>query len=251
MRIKVHSQRNIIKLVIEFDNTLLGYVPDSNIDNPSQNIYLRKPLNSKLNNPLIDLERLYPECLYQLKNQLNTLKFFNVFPTLSPNGQLWLEIIKELILLLRISAKDRRVLRKKAKEWVSEVNDMAPWTNEFLERKFGRKHHIQSQISDGRSDHSIEDVALEDKLLRSSDNINNENLIKGKYNPSSRQVKRGGILSGFQILVIVDIREEIIKDQVDAIPIPHCFKIFRDINNYWTAGFLFQAFQKAPSFLHF
>ncbi|MFX1256501.1 MAG: hypothetical protein ACFFAN_01475 [Promethearchaeota archaeon] len=194
------------------------------------------------------IKEKYPECFFQLKRQLKNLNFNEKYPILSPNGILWLKIIKKLIGLLRASAKEKGVLREKAQSWESEVKDMAPWTNKWLDERFGKKHTIKPQISDGHSDHFIDDITLEDKLLRSNEKLNVDNLIEEKYKKEKRQIKREGILSGFQILLIVDIRDEIKNNKVDAIRIPDCFKIFYE-ENYWTAVFLFQAFKDTPSVL--
>lgn len=159
---------------------------------------------------------------------------------------MWLRIIGKLFGLLRASAKDKGVLRERAQSWKSEEKDMSPWTNQWLEERFGKKHTIKPQISDGHSDHFIDNIALEDKLIRTNENLNNVNLIEEKYKKEKRQVKREGVMSGFQILLIVDIRTEVKEGKLDAIRIPKCFKIFYE-EGYWTAAFLFQVFTKTPS----
>lgn len=192
------------------------------------------------------IEEKYPDCYFQLKKQLDELNFRDICVTLSPSGELWLKIIGKLFGLLRASAKDKRVLRERAQSWKSEEKDMSPWTNQWLEERFGKKHTIKPQISDGHSDHFIDNIALEDKLIRTNENLNNVNLIEEKYKKEKRQVKREGVMSGFQILLIVDIRTEVKEGKLDAIRIPECFKIFYE-EGYWTAAFLFQVFTKTPS----
>ena len=190
------------------------------------------------------IENKYPELYSQLIKQLNNLNFRE----LSPSGELWLKIIGKLFGLLRISAKDKGILRDQAQGWKSEEKDMSPWTNQWLEEKFGKKHIIRPQISDGHSDHFIDDIALEDKLIRSVENLNNDSLIEQKYQKEKRQEKREGILTGFQILILVDVRDEIKEGKIDAKRIPECFKIFYE-EGFWTAVFLFQAFTGTPSYI--
>lgn len=192
------------------------------------------------------IEKKYPECFFHLKKQLDDLDFSTIYPVLSPNGELWLKIIGKLFGLLRVSAKDRGILREQAQSWESEEKDMSPWTNRWLDERFGKRHTIKAQISDGHSDHFIDDIALEDKLLRTNENLNNDNLIEEKYKKEKRQIKREGIIGGFQILIIVDIREEIKNSRLDVKKIAECFKIFYE-EGYWTAAFLFQAFNDTPS----
>ena len=221
------------------------------IDSPLYNIFNYKPdklltEENKSNKIYQKIEEKYPECYFQLKNQLDELNFRKICAKLSPSGELWLKIIRKLFGLLRASAKEKGVLRERAQSWESEEKDMSPWTNQWLEERFSKKHVIKPQISDGHSDHFIDNIALEDKLLRTSENLNNINLIEEKYKREKRQVKREGLLSGFQILLIVDIRIEVKENKIDAIRIPECFKIFHE-EGYWTAAFLFQIFTETPS----
>lgn len=188
----------------------------------------------------------FPNCYFELNKQLNELNFWNKNKELPPSGLLWLKIISKFFGLLRVSTKDKKIFREQAQSWNNEPKDMALWTNDWLEGKFGIKHNIQSRISDGHSDHFVDDIALEDKLLRTTEKLNNKEIIKEKYEKESRQVKREGILSGFQILIIGDIRNEIKDNSIVAKKVPECFKIFYE-DGYWTATFLFQAFTDSPS----
>ena len=242
----IENERSEIYQIIEekFPNQksdILAHITKK-LDSIEQKLYEKKIYRLK------KIEEKFPECFYQLKRQLKNLNFNKKYPELSPNGELWLKIIEKLIGLLRASAKEKRVLRERAQGWVDEVKDMSPWTNQWLEEKFGIKHAITPRISDGHSDHFIDDIALEDKLLRSSEKINNDNLIEEKYKKERRQIKREGILSGFQILLVVDIRDEIKNSEVDAMRVPDCFKIFHE-KNYWTVVFLFQIIKDTPSAL--
>jgi len=81
-----------------------------------------------------------------------------------------------------ISVTQKGFLRKKAQYWDDEVKDMSDWTNNLLESIFGSKHKIQSLISDGYSDYFIDDIPVEDKLLRTNENLKNENIMTLKYN---------------------------------------------------------------------
>ena len=71
-------------------------------------------------------------------------------------------------------------------------------------------------------------------------------IIEEKYEKEKRQIIREGILSGFQILIIADIRDEIKENKTLAKKVPECFKVFYE-GGYWTAAFLFQAFTDPPS----
>jgi len=192
------------------------------------------------------IEKKFPNCHFELNKQLNDLNFWKQYTELPPSGLLWLKIIQKLFGLLRASSKDRKIFREQAQNWKNEPNDMAPWTNDWLEEKFGVKHNIQSRISDGHSDHFINDVPLEDKLLRTNENLNDKDIIEEKYEKEKRQIIREGILSGFQILIIADIRYEIKDNKIVAKKVPECFKVFYE-DGYWTAAFLFQAFTNPPS----
>ena len=54
-------------------------------------------------------------------------------------------------------------------------------------------------------------------------------------------------MSGYGILNIVDVRENIKNNTINASPIPKVFKIFYE-NNCWIGVFIFQAFTKTPSY---
>ncbi len=192
------------------------------------------------------IEEKFPNCHFELNYQLNKLNFWTKYTELPPSGILWLKIIRKLFGLLRVSSKDGKIFREQAQNWKNEPNDMAPWTNKWLEEKFGVKHYIQSRISDGHSDHFIDDIALEDKLLRTNEDLNDTKIIEEKYEKEKRQIIREGILCGFQILIIADIRYEIKDNKIVAKRVPECFKIFYE-DGYWTAAFLFQAFTEPPS----
>jgi len=192
------------------------------------------------------IEKKFPNCHFELNKQLNKLNFWKKETELPPSGLLWLKIIGKFFGLLRVSSKVKKVFREQAQNWTNEPNDMALWTNNWLEGKFGVKHNIQSRISDGHSDHFIDDIALEDKLLRTNEKLNDKKIIEEKYEKEKRQIIREGILSGFQILIIADIRDEIKENKTLAKKVPECFKVFYE-GGYWTAAFLFQAFTDPPS----
>ena len=50
---------------------------------------------------------------------------------------------------------------------------------------------------------------MEDKLLRTNDNLNDKKIIEEKYEKEKKQIIGEGILSGFQIIIIANIRDEI------------------------------------------
>ncbi len=203
-------------------------------------------INEIMESIINKIEKKFPNCHFELSKQLNELNFWKKYKELPPSGLLWLQIIGKFFGLLRVSSKDRKIFREQAQNWTKEPNYMAPWTNDWLEKKFGVKHNIQSRISDGHSDHFIDDIALEDKLLRTNENLNDKKVIEEKYKKEKRQIIREGILSGFQILIIADIRDEIKDNKIVAKKVPECFKVFYE-EGYWTAAFLFQAFTETPS----
>ena len=105
-----------------------------------------------------------------------------------------------------------------------------------------------SLISDGHADHWVDNVPIEDKLLKSEKKIGNNNLIEELYPKYKKQLLREAGKSGYAILIIVDIREGIKKNTTILHPLKNCVMIFFE-NGIWTAVFLFQAFTKTPSAL--
>lgn len=212
----------------------------------------RRPKNEGIeiiNKPqkiLRKFNKKFPECFFELNKQLNNLNFWKKYSILSPNAELWLKIIKKYFGFLRSSFRNRNFFRKQAQNWEHEVKDMNPWTSNLLEQAFGIKHHSKSEISDGHSDNWVDDIPIEDKLLRTREKLNNENVIEEKYKKEKHQIFREEGLSGFGILTIADIRDEIKYDKLPAFHIQRCFKIIHE-NDFWIAVFLFQSFNKPPS----
>ena len=123
---------------------------------------------------------------------------------------------------------------------------MNHWMSKILRIYFHNRLRDGTLVSDGDSDHWIDDIPIEDKLLRTSEKLGTDTLIEEKYNKEKKQVFREAGKVSFGILEIADIREEIKNNKIPALPLKKCFKIEYE-NHTWIAVFLFQAFTKPPS----
>lgn len=123
---------------------------------------------------------------------------------------------------------------------------MSPWLSRILLHRFRTRLKDKSGVSGGNSDHWIDEIPIEDKLLKTEENLDNQNILEEKYNKHKDQIIREAGKSGFGILCIADIRKEIKNNIVVAFPLKKCFHIYYK-NNIWIAVFLFQAFTKTPS----
>jgi len=185
----------------------------------------------------------YDENVYDILLKKGFWKLFNPNST---DSITWLELISFFGKLLHISYDIEGFLRIPAQTWTDEVRDMQPWVSEELMRGFGSRLKDEALVSGGHSDHWIDGIPIEDKLLRTEEKLNNEKLIEEKYQKHKNQLLREAGKSGYGLLVIADIREEIKNNDIPAHPLKNCLKIFLE-NNIWIAVYLFQAFTSTPS----
>jgi len=193
-----------------------------------------------------DVDTKHPECDNKLNNQLKALNFWDLNAPLSKNADTWLEIIGKFFDILKVCYDHRVKFREPAQNWKDEKKDMNPWMSTILTFIFHNKHKDESLVSDGDADHWIEEIPVEDKLLKTEEKLDNENIIKEKYEKHKKQILREAGKCGYAIFVIADIRKEIKNNEIPARPLKKCFQIFYE-NNIWIAAFLFQAFTKPPS----
>jgi len=183
---------------------------------------------------------------FEIKNKLDYLGFFNIFNPNLENLNSWLECISFFGNLLKQSYRRKEIFRAPAQSWSNETKEMKPWANYLIELSFGGRYKEEAQISNGKVEHWIDNIPIEDKLIRSNENLNNENIIEEKYQKHKKQIIREGGNSGCIILILADIREEIKSNKYHAKIPKKCFNIFFE-NDMWIAVFLFQAFTKSPS----
>jgi len=186
----------------------------------------------------------FKECDFEINRQFRELKFFD--QELTPNSKIWLEIIDEFFILLHSCYDYPYNFRTPAQKWKSEPKDMSPWLSTVLLPRFRSRLKDKSGVSGGDSDHWIDEISIEDKLLKTEENLDQKNILEEKYNKHKDQVIREAGKSGFGILCIADIRRDIKNNSVAAFPLKKCFHIYYE-NNIWIAVFLFQAFTKTPS----
>ena len=91
--------------------------------------------------------------------------FWKLFNPNSTDSITWLELIGYFGKLLHISYDIEGLLRMPAQIWTHEVRDMQPWVSEELMRGFTSRLKDGVSVSGGHSDHWIDDIPIEDKLL--------------------------------------------------------------------------------------
>lgn len=185
---------------------------------------------------------------FEIKNKLDYLGFFDIFNPELKNLNSWLECISFFGNLLKQSYRRKEVFRASAQSWSNETKEMQPWFSFFIEFRFADRYNEEAQISDGKVEHWVDNIPIEDKLIRSNEKLNDENIIEEKYQKHKKQILREGGNSGCIILILADIREEIKSNKYHAKIPKKCFNIFFE-NDIWIAVFLFQAFTKTPSTL--
>ncbi|KKN21734.1 hypothetical protein LCGC14_0922350 [marine sediment metagenome] len=188
----------------------------------------------------------HPEYDNELNKQLKQLDFWNLNSPLSKNAETWLEIIGKYFDLLRIFYDRKELFREPAQNWRDERKNMNPWMSWILTLIFQNRHKDHTLVSDGDSDHWVDEIPIEDKLLRTREKLNKDNIIEEKYNMEKNQVLREAGKSGYVIFEIADIRDEIKTNELPALPLKKCFQIFYE-NDIWIAVFIFQAFTETPS----
>lgn len=186
----------------------------------------------------------FEELDFEINRKLRELKFFDM--SLTPNTKVWLEIIDEFFILLHNCYDYPYYFQTPAQKWKSEPQDMSPWVSEVLLHRFRARLKDKSGVSGGDSDHWIDEIPIEDKLLRTEENLNHKNILEEKYNKEKGQIFREAGKSGFAILCIADIRGEIKNNTTAAFPLKKCFHVYYE-NNIWVAVFLLQAFTGTPS----
>jgi hypothetical protein len=205
----------------------------------SENVVIEKNIN--------DFYRTLPPIHENLDENL-LLKLNNLGFRIRQNTskhKSWLKIIKECFSMLRHFYDFRESFRYSAKDWSDEKKDMNPFFASELKRRFGDGHVDNSRISDGDADHFVFSIPIEDKLIRTSENIHNRNPIIEKFEKHKKQFMREA-KEGFSVIFFADIRDEVIHGKIDAQPLQECFEIFNE-NSTWFVVFLFQAFQNSPS----
>ena len=226
----------------QFIESYLGLRPKPKLIRPKlQNNVNSSTLKKKSVN---EFRSDFKECDFEINSQLRDLKFFEM--SLSPNTQVWLEIINEFLTILHSCYDYPDYFRTPAQKWKSEPKDMSPWVSTVLLRKFKERLKDKSGVSGGDSDHWIDEIPIEDKLLKSEENLNHENILEEKYNKHKGQIFREAGKSGFGILCIADIRGKIKSNKIAAFPLKKCFQVFYE-NDIWVAVFLLQAFTETPS----
>ncbi len=213
-----------------------------------------KPLRPKLQSfvksstlkekPINEFSSDFKEYDFEINRQLRELKFFEM--SLTPNTQVWLEIIKEFFIILHSCYDYPYYFRTPAQKWKSEPKDMSPWVSIILLHRFGTRLKDKSGVSGGDSDHWIDEIPIEDKLLKTEENLDHKNILEEIYNKHKGQIFREAGKSGFGILCIADIRGKIKSNTIAAFPLKKCFYVYYE-NNIWVAVFLLQAFTGTPS----
>lgn len=123
---------------------------------------------------------------------------------------------------------------------------MNPWMGSKLENLFQDRHKDHASVAGGDSDHWIDEIPIEDKLLRSDENLKNDNIIEEKFNKHKKQILKEAGKSSFGVLVIADIRKEVKNESINPQSLKKCFQVFYE-NYIWIIAFILQAFTKTPS----
>ncbi len=188
----------------------------------------------------------YDELDIEINAILTDLSFWTINISNSGSMLLWIEIIKEFFNILHKCYDYEGFYRKKAQKWIYEKRDMNPWIGGVLKDHFQDKHKDHSSVAGGDADHWIEQIPIEDKLLRSNENLNNDTVIEDKYEKHKNQILKEAGRSSYGVLVIADIRKEIKNGSFIPLPLKKCFKVYYE-NDTWIIVFLLQAFIKTPS----
>lgn len=194
----------------------------------------------------LNLDMGYVEFNFELEKQFQEHNFRDKNIIESPSCQVWVEVIDYLIVLLHDSFTYASTLRKSAQNWKREDTHMSPRISLLLKIRFKERLKDKSEISNGHSDHWVDQIPIEDKLLRNSNNTNIQEIINKVYEENKKQIFREAGFCGFGVILVVDIRGDIKKNKIPASPITKCFRIFYE-KDFWTTVFIFQAFTKTPS----
>ena len=180
-----------------------------------------------------------------INNRLSSLNFWKI-NIQSENMLLWIELIEVFFKILHKCYDYKEFFRAKAQRWRDEEKDMNPWMGGVLKDYFQDRHKDHSSVAGGDADHWINQIPIEDKLLRSEENLDNVNLIDLKFEKHKNQILKEAGPSGYGVLIIADIRKEIKNGSIIPFPLMECFKIYYE-NKIWIIVFLIQAFTTTPS----
>ena len=229
------NKSEILNAKYQFIESYLGLRPKSH------EIKKISPLRTE---KLKEFKSGFDECDFEINRQFKELKFFEM--EITPNSKIWFEIIDEFFLLLHKCYDYPYYFRDPAQRWKIEPKDMSPWLSSVLLHRFRSRLKDKAGVSGGDSDHWIDEIPIEDKLLKTEEGLNQNNILEEKYKKHKDQVIREAGKSGFGVLCIADIRKEIKNNSIAAFPLTKCFHIYYE-NNIWIAVFLIQAFTRTPS----
>lgn len=181
-----------------------------------------------------------------INKRLSDLNFWTINETRSDNMLLWIEMIKTFFKIIHKCYDYNNFFRHKAQKWRDEVRDMNPWMGGVLKDYFQDKHKDHSSVAGGDADHWINQIPIEDKLLRSEENLDNDTIIDEKYEKHKNQILKEAGPSGYGFLVIADIRKEIKNGSIIPLPLKESIKIYYE-NKIWVIVILIQAFSTTPS----
>ncbi len=89
-------------------------------------------------------------------------------------------------------------------------------------------------------------LEVESKLIKKSTSFDFSKMVTQEIVAHESQVKREAGETGFGVLIIADVRKEIVDGAVDQSPLTKCIRIFES-NGYCIVVFIFQAFQGSPA----
>lgn len=198
--------------------------------------------------PLLDLiDTKYNLSTSSIKSKLKKLNFNIKTDKFSKEDiKDWFKILSFLGNALHISFDNPKYFRDIAKRWKDEVTDFQPWIQEKLMEKFGQNHVKNASVSGGHSDFKVFEIRIEVKLYKESDMKNVNGVKNDLWKKHKSQIIRESAHSGLGILLIADIRKEIINNEIDASQLGLCVDIEEDEGTF-IAIFIFQAFSKTPS----
>ncbi|KKM19952.1 hypothetical protein LCGC14_1650440, partial [marine sediment metagenome] len=118
---------------------------------------------------------------FEIRKKLDYLDFFTIYSPELKNLNSWLESISFFGNLLNLSYKRKEIFRASAQSWSNEIKDMQPWFNILIGIRFGDRYKEEAQISDGKVEHWVDNIPIEDKLIRSNEKLIDKKIIEEKY----------------------------------------------------------------------
>ncbi len=193
---------------------------------------------------LIDTE--YDSTTDSIKSQLNKLGFKTKIDKISvKNIEEWFKVISFIGNALHKSFDVPNYFRFHASKWKDEVKDFHPWLLEKLIEKFGQNAVSAPGVSGGHVDFRVFNIPIEAKLYKKS-NIKNINHVKNDIWKFQNQLIREAGHVGLGVSVVVDVRNSIINNEIQATHLGECVDI-KEFNNTFIIIFIFQAFLGTPS----